>query len=253
MRALVVGLLFTLTVESAHAAADLGDDPSTFDRQLEAAYMSHDLDTLASVIADDARFTQPGGGVRTKSQWLDAARTDDDLERRVEMVEVERHSDVIETAGRIRVRPVNAAQQEHDLYYVRIYVRRAAAWQLVSHRTVREAGGTPSTSTTSGFSGAYRPGNGVTVPRAIAQPGPRYTPEAMRAKVQGAVFLECVVQTDGTVGEVRVVRSLDRENGLDEAAIRAAKQWRFAPGTLNGQPVPVIVTIEMTFTTGRHH
>ena len=253
MHAVVLGLVFNLTMFAAGNAADLGDDPATFDRQIEAAYLNHDADLLAAVIADDARFTQPGGGVWTKSQWLDAARTHGDLERSVDMVDVERHSDVIETAGRIQVRPVNAAQQEHDLYYVRIYMRRAAAWQLISHRIVREASGPPPTSTTSGFSGASRPGNGVTLPRVISEARPQYTPEAMRVKVQGSVLLECVVQTDGTVGEVRVIRSLDRENGLDEAAIAAAKQWRFQPGTRDGQPVAVIVTIESTFALGKHH
>jgi hypothetical protein len=51
MQAVVLGLVFTLTAAVA-GVADLGDDPATFDRQVEAAYLSHDLDTLASVIAD---------------------------------------------------------------------------------------------------------------------------------------------------------------------------------------------------------
>ena len=70
----------------------------------------------------------------------------------------------------------------------------------------------------------------------------------MRAKVQGTVLLECVVQPDGTVGDVQVVRSLDSTFGLDQEAIKAAKQWRFAPGTRLGEPVSVLVTIELTFT-----
>jgi TonB family protein len=69
----------------------------------------------------------------------------------------------------------------------------------------------------------------------------------MRAKVQGPVLLECVVLPDGTVGDVRVSRSLDPVFGLDREAIAAARRWRFTPGLLNGKPVPVIVTIELTF------
>ena len=61
------------------------------------------------------------------------------------------------------------------------------------------------------------------------------------------MWIECVVQTDGTVGDLRVMRSLDRRFGLDEEAIAAAKRWRFRPGTLNGKPVPVVVTIELSF------
>ena len=96
--------------------------------------------------------------------------------------------------------------------------------------------------------GVYRPGNGVETPRPIRETKPRYTAEAMRAKVQGAVWLEAVVLPDGSVGDVRVVRSLDQNFGLDDEAVKAAKQWRFIPGTRFGEPVAVLVTIELTFT-----
>jgi protein TonB len=62
------------------------------------------------------------------------------------------------------------------------------------------------------------------------------------------VVLECVVMPDGTVGEVHVTRSLDAVFGLDQEAIKAAKQWRFVPGMKQGQPVPVLISIEMEFT-----
>jgi protein TonB len=96
--------------------------------------------------------------------------------------------------------------------------------------------------------GAYRPGNGVLIPQPIFEKKPQYTADAMRAKVQGTVLLECVVLPDGTVGNVEIVRSLDSTFGLDQEAIKAAKQWRFRPGTRFGEPVAVLVTIELTFT-----
>jgi TonB family protein len=99
--------------------------------------------------------------------------------------------------------------------------------------------------------GVFRSGPGVTIPRLLKNVKPQYTADAMRAKIQGGVLLECVVQTDGTVGDVRVIRSLDTTYGLDQEAIKAAKQWKFAPGTRNGEPVPVMVTIELTFTLGK--
>ena len=73
------------------------------------------------------------------------------------------------------------------------------------------------------------------------------TADAMRAKVQGSVWLECIVLPDGTVGDVRITRSLDSRFGLDQEAIAAARRWRFKPGLLNGRPVPVAITIELTF------
>lgn len=91
-------------------------------------------------------------------------------------------------------------------------------------------------------------GPGVTSPIPIQQVRPQYTSDAMRAKVQGIVALECVVLPDGTVGDVRIVRSLDRQFGLDEEAIAAAKRWRFKPGMMNGRAVAVAIRIELTFT-----
>ncbi|MDP6605835.1 MAG: energy transducer TonB [Dehalococcoidia bacterium] len=96
--------------------------------------------------------------------------------------------------------------------------------------------------------GVYRPGAGIVLPRPIREVKPQYTADAMRAKVQGSVWIEAIVTPEGTVGEVRVTKSLDRVFGLDEEAMRAARQWRFVPGTRFGQPVAVLVVIELTFT-----
>jgi len=96
--------------------------------------------------------------------------------------------------------------------------------------------------------GVYRPGSGVSTPRILREVKPQYTSEAMRAKIQGEVWLEAVVQPDGTVGHVEIVRSLDSVFGLDQEALKAARQWRFVPGSRMGQPVAVLVTIQMTFT-----
>jgi protein TonB len=96
--------------------------------------------------------------------------------------------------------------------------------------------------------GAYRPGAGITLPRVLREAKPQYTADAMRAKVQGSVWLECIVMPDGSVGEVKVTKSLDPIFGLDQEAIKAARLWRFSPGMRQGEPVPVIITIELTFT-----
>jgi TonB family protein len=96
--------------------------------------------------------------------------------------------------------------------------------------------------------GVYQPGNGVTLPTVVREIKPQYTSEAMRAKVQGTVLLQAVVLADGTVGPVEVVKSLDSAFGLDEEAIKAAKRWLFRPGTRFGEPVNVLVTIQLDFT-----
>ena len=74
---------------------------------------------------------------------------------------------------------------------------------------------------------------------------PEYSQEARKAKYQGTVLLNLVVQRDGSVRNIRVVQSLGL--GLDEKAIEAIRQWRFKPGMCNGQAVDVESIIEVTF------
>jgi len=93
----------------------------------------------------------------------------------------------------------------------------------------------------------YHPGNGVTTPVPLDQVKPRYTSEAMRAHIQGPVLVECVVQPSGQCTNIQIVHSLDPTFGLDQEAVKAARKWRFKPGTRLGQPVPVLVTIELSF------
>ncbi len=95
---------------------------------------------------------------------------------------------------------------------------------------------------------AERPGGDIVAPRVVHSEKPAYTPEALAAKIQGSVFLELVVLESGTVGRVDVIKSLDEVHGLDDAARDAASRWTFEPGTKDGTPVPVIITLEMTFT-----
>jgi periplasmic protein TonB len=91
----------------------------------------------------------------------------------------------------------------------------------------------------------YRPGNGVSAPRAIYDPDPEYSDEARRVKRQGTVVLSVVVDPSGRVRDIRVARSLGM--GLDEKAIEALEEWRFAPGMKDGQPVAVRVDVEVNF------
>jgi TonB family protein len=95
----------------------------------------------------------------------------------------------------------------------------------------------------------YEPGpdEGVTLPTIVTEVAPQYTGVAMQKKIQGAVWLEVVVTEKGDVGDIQITRSLDAEYGLDQAAIDAAKQWKFKPGIRQGKPVAVRITIELTF------
>ena len=107
----------------------------------------------------------------------------------------------------------------------------------------RELGPTPEPIPT-----VYEPGAaGVQNPRLLKDVQPSYPSLAMRQQVEGEVWLEMVVLPDGTVGDVRVTKSLDMKFGLDVAAVIAAKQWRFEPGTRDGEPVAVLLGLVLEF------
>jgi TonB family protein len=95
--------------------------------------------------------------------------------------------------------------------------------------------------------GPHKPGSGVSMPIPVHQEKPQYTIEAMRARIEGAVVVECVVQPTGVCTQLRVVRSLDARLGLDQQALRAAAGWRFSPGMRFGKPVAVVVYIQVGF------
>jgi TonB family protein len=93
--------------------------------------------------------------------------------------------------------------------------------------------------------GPFRPGSGVTPPRILREVKPDYTEEARRRGLSGEVVLEVIVQRDGRVGSVRVMQGIG--GGLDQRAIEAVRQWRFAPGERRGVPVDVVVEVAVEF------
>jgi TonB family protein len=94
----------------------------------------------------------------------------------------------------------------------------------------------------------FEPGNGVTLPIVVREVQPQYTDAAKQDRIEGTVLLSCVVTKAGKVDRIAVDRSLDKQFGLDDAAVTALTQWAFKPGTKDGQPVVVRIHVEMTFT-----
>jgi TonB family protein len=89
------------------------------------------------------------------------------------------------------------------------------------------------------------PDKQVSPPRALYGPRPDYTEQARQARLQGSVVLAAVIENDGRVGDVRVLQSLGM--GLDEKAIAAVRQWKFAAATKDGKPVAVTTKITLNF------
>jgi protein TonB len=74
---------------------------------------------------------------------------------------------------------------------------------------------------------------------------PIYPPIAQAARVSGVVIVEALIAEDGSIRDVKVLRSVPL---LDAPALEAVRQWRFTPTLLNGVPVQVIMTVTVTFT-----
>jgi protein TonB len=101
-------------------------------------------------------------------------------------------------------------------------------------------GGTP------GVEEPMRVGGEVKEPIEISRVKPQYPEAARKARMQGVVILEAIITKVGNVESVRVLRGLNPL--LDNAAMRAVQQWKYKPATFNGRPVPVYLTVTVTFT-----
>ncbi len=89
-----------------------------------------------------------------------------------------------------------------------------------------------------------RPGGDVQPPRKIVDVRPVYPPLAQAARREGVVILDVLIDADGSVARVTVLRSVPL---LDDAAVAAVRQWKFTPTRLNGQAVPIVMTVTVSF------
>ena len=85
----------------------------------------------------------------------------------------------------------------------------------------------------------------VRAPTKVVDVRPAYPSAARQARIQGTVILEAILDRDGRIDRLKVVRSVPL---LDAAALEAVRQWRYTPTVLNGQPVAVLMTITIHFT-----
>jgi len=94
--------------------------------------------------------------------------------------------------------------------------------------------------------GPLRVGGDVKAPVATHKVDPNYTDVARKASVEGIVIVEAIIDEHGNVDNVKVIKGLPM--GLSEEAVAAVRKWKFRPGTLGGEPVPVIFNLTVNFT-----
>jgi protein TonB len=89
-----------------------------------------------------------------------------------------------------------------------------------------------------------RVGGLIQAPTKLVHVDPVYPPIAIAARKEGLVILEAIIGEDGVVREVR---SLRPEPLFEQEAISAVRQWRFSPTLLNGERVPIVMTVTVAF------
>jgi len=144
---------------------------------------------------------------------------------------------------------LNARQQRPDQIeaykkLAQFYLRRVTA--LHADTQSRKAERTAPGPGERDENGVYRVGGSVVPPPRLDRP--IYPPEAEAAGVQGVVIAELVINESGDVSDAKIVRSIPL---LDDAALKAVRNWHYEPTIVDGQAVPVRMTVTVNFTTSR--
>lgn len=88
---------------------------------------------------------------------------------------------------------------------------------------------------------------GVTSPVALSKPSPRYPPMAKQTRMSGTVWLQAIITETGDVEAVTVIRAPRPDLGFSEAAMEAVREWKYQPGTFQGKPAKVRMTVKVAF------
>lgn len=88
-------------------------------------------------------------------------------------------------------------------------------------------------------------GGDVKAPRILQRVEPLYPQAMVKLRREGVVVVQCVIDRNGNVREAEVLRS--PHPMFNDAAVKAIREWRFGPGTLNGRPVDVTFVLTIHF------
>lgn len=143
----------------------------------------------------------------------------------------------------LSIRRQHPDQSEVFKALAQFYARRATAAHAVENAASPETASAPGEPDEHGV---YQVGGGLKPPSRLDVAV--YPPEAMAAGIKGGVRAEVVIDPTGNVIDAKVLQSIPM---LDEAALEAVRNWRFQPTLINGQPVPVRMTVTVNFSLTR--
>ncbi len=85
----------------------------------------------------------------------------------------------------------------------------------------------------------------ATAPKPLSEISPFYPEKARQERKEGTVVLKLTINKDGAVSDVHVVNGIEKD--IDQAAVEAVGQWKFSPGTYQGNPVDVELSVSVNF------
>jgi TonB family protein len=211
-------------------AVSLSTNPDTRSRALNRLADTYDL----------PRLNQPAALEPVLRELI--ALTPDDLIPVYRLADFQEHRELIEAAERtlLDARHSRPDEEEPNRRLAQFYARRVTELRKRNLTTPPETVSNPGERDASGV---YRVGQSLAPPQRVD--APHYPADAMAAGITGTVMAEVVIDPSGHVTDARIVRSIPL---LDEAALASVRQWRFDPTVVNGEPVPVRMTVTVNFT-----
>ncbi len=88
-------------------------------------------------------------------------------------------------------------------------------------------------------------GDSIIEPKKVRNLSPDYPKDALNKRVQGMVILETNITASGCIASIRVLRGIDLL--MDLEAIEAVSGWKYSPALRRGVPIPVMMTVTVTF------
>ncbi|MEO5824321.1 MAG: nuclear transport factor 2 family protein [Gemmatimonadales bacterium] len=161
MRALIAALTVCVVARSATAQSGARRDSvvlAALEQRIEDAVVARQLGFLDSVYDAGFRFKHSTGDLESRDEWLASVRRARFATRRTDSLDVEVHGNIALTTGRLHVRrspadpdwATDSSWREYTIRYVRVYVRRAGRWRLLTHHSTGQTFGPPA--------GTARPG-----------------------------------------------------------------------------------------------
>jgi TonB family protein len=224
---------FRTAVDDFRRAVTLSTNVTTTAAALDRLAIVYDADHLDEP-ADEERVLRERIGV-----------TPEDLKPMYRLAKLQEDRELIDAAEMtlLDARHRQPDNEEPNRMLAQFYARRVSALHKRNLQSPPEAVSNPGEPDANGV---YRIGDALPAPKRSDQPV--YPPEAMAAGIQGIVKAEIVIDPFGNVEDARVIDSIPL---LDEAALKAVREWHFTPTVVNGQPVPVRMNVTVNFTARR--